>query len=290
MKLFSVTIVVRFGERLVHDAITFTGSYEIIFAIAGIIFLITYLTKRIPDLAQSLISGVSSSGLGDVKDIKGMAAATAGAVAGAAFSAMQAHAAGKNTNDEATNSSGGGSTGNPTLDAASAGGVSADLSSSKEGDRNPVALPNAGSGASLGKSKISRSDNSEKPGSAASTDSGSGSVASTSGEADATTSTDGGSGAEASADGGSDIAGDSSQTANSSGNDTGQSRMGAFAAYAARAAMAYGQARLQTTAERMTDPAKKKNATPFDVGLKIRENTMSKKINNAGNNQNGNEK
>lgn len=294
MKLFSAIIVVRFGERLVHDAITVTGSYERIFAIVGIIFLITYLTKRIPDLAQSLISGVSSSGLGDVKGIKGMAAATAGAVAGAvagaAFSAMQAHAAGKNTNDEATNSSGGGSTGNPTLDAASAGGVSADLSSSKEGDRNPAALPNAGSGASLGKSKISTSDNSKKPGSAASKDSGSGSVASTSGEADATTSTDGGSGAEASADGGSDVAGDSSQTANSSGNDTGQSRMGAFAAYAARAAMAYGQARLQTTAERMTDPAKKKNATPFDVGLKIRENTMSKKINNAGNNQNGNKK
>lgn len=112
IKLFSAIIVVRFGERLVHDAITVTGSYERIFAIVGIIFLITYLTKRIPDLAQSLISGISSSGWGDVKDIKGMAAATAGAVAGAvagaAFSAMQTFAAGKSDNNEKTSSSGGG--------------------------------------------------------------------------------------------------------------------------------------------------------------------------------------
>jgi P-type conjugative transfer protein trbL len=246
IKLFSAIIVVRFGERLVHDAITVTGSYERIFAIVGIIFLITYLTKRIPDLAQSLISGISSSGWGDVKDIKGMAAATAGAVAGAvagaAFSAMQTFAAGKSDNNEKTNSSGGGSTGNPTLDAASVGGGSAGSGGTENNDSNPAALPNEGSGTSLENPKTSASDDSKKPDSATPT------------------------------------------------KNAGRSRVGAVAAYAARAAKAYGQARLQTTVGRMIDPSKKNNATPFDVGLKIRENKMSKKVSDTRTSQVGNKK
>ena len=241
IKLFSAIIVVRFGERLVHDAIVVTGSYERIFAIVGIIFLITYLTKRIPDLAQSLIGGISSSGWGDVKDIKGMAAATAGAVAGAAFSAMQALAAGKSTNNEKSSSSEGGSTGNPTLDAASAGG-GATGSGAENNDSNPAALPNEGSGASPENPKTSASNDSKKTDSATST------------------------------------------------KNSGRSRVGAVAAYAARAAKAYGQARLQTTVGRMIDPTKKNNATPFNVGLKIRENMMSEKISGSGTSQDGNKK
>ncbi len=242
IKLFSAIIVVRFGERLVHDAIVVTGSYERIFAIVGIIFLITYLTKRIPDLAQSLISGISSSGWGDAKDIKGMAAATAGAVAGAAFSAMQALAAGKSTNNEKSSSSEGGSTGNPTLDAASAGGGATGSGGAENNDSNPAALPNEGSGASPENPKTSASNDSKKTDSATST------------------------------------------------KNSGRSRVGAVAAYAARAAKAYGQARLQTTVGRMIDPTKKNNATPFNVGLKIRENMMSKKISGSGTSQDGNKK
>lgn len=242
IKLFSAIIVVRFGERLVHDAIVVTGSYERIFAIVGIIFLITYLTKRIPDLAQSLIGGISSSGWGDVKDIKGMAAATAGAVAGAAFSAMQALAAGKSTNNEKSSSSEGGSTGNPTLDAASAGGGATGSGGAENNDSNPAALPNEGSGASPENPKTSASNDSKKTDSATST------------------------------------------------KNSGQSRVGAVAAYAARAAKAYGQARLQTTVGRMIDPTKKNSATPFNVGLKIRENMMSKKISGSGTSQDGNKK
>ena len=242
IKLFSAIIVVRFGERLVHDAIVVTGSYERIFAIVGIIFLITYLTKRIPDLAQSLIGGISSSGWGDVKDIKGMAAATAGAVAGAAFSAMQALAAGKSTNNEKSSSSEGGSTGNPTLDAASAGGGATGSGGTENNDSNPAALPNEGSGASPENPKTSASNDSKKTDSATST------------------------------------------------KNSGRSRVGAVAAYAARAAKAYGQARLQTTVGRMIDPTKKNNATPFNVGLKIRENMMSKKISGSGTSQDGNKK
>lgn len=242
IKLFSAIIVVRFGERLVHDAIVVTGSYERIFAIVGIIFLITYLTKRIPDLAQSLISGISSSGWGDTKDIKGMAAATAGAVAGAAFSAMQALAAGKSTNNEKSSSSEGGSTGNPTLDAASAGGGATGSGGAENNDSNPAALPNEGSGASPENPKTSASNDSKKTDSATST------------------------------------------------KNSGRSRVGAVAAYAARAAKAYGQARLQTTVGRMIDPTKKNNATPFNVGLKIRENMMSKKISGSGTSQDGNKK
>ncbi|WP_314909770.1 P-type conjugative transfer protein TrbL [Cardiobacterium hominis] len=242
IKLFSAIIVVRFGERLVHDAIVVTGSYERIFAIVGIIFLITYLTKRIPDLAQSLIGGISSSGWGDVKDIKGMAAATAGAVAGAAFSAMQALAAGKSTNNEKSSSSEGGSTGNPTLDAASAGGGATGSGGAENNDSNPAALPNEGSGASPENPKTSASNDSKKTDSATST------------------------------------------------KNSGLSRVGAVAAYAARAAKAYGQARLQTTVGRMIDPTTKNNATPFNVGLKIRENMMSKKISGSGTSQDGNKK
>lgn len=242
IKLFSAIIVVRFGERLVHDAIVVTGSYERIFAIVGIIFLITYLTKRIPDLAQSLIGGISSSGWGDVKDIKGMAAATAGAVAGAAFSAMQALAAGKSTNNEKSSSSEGGSTGNPTLDAASAGGGATGSGGAENNDSNPAALPNEGSGASLENPKTSASNDSKKTDSATST------------------------------------------------KNSGRSRVGAVAAYAARAAKAYGQARLQTTVGRMIDPTKENNATPFNVGLKIRENMMSKKVSGSGTSQDGNKK
>lgn len=242
IKLFSAIIVVRFGERLVHDAIVVTGSYERIFAIVGIIFLITYLTKRIPDLAQSLIGGISSSGWGDVKDIKGMAAATAGAVAGAAFSAMQALAAGKSTNNEKSSSSEGGSTGNPTLDAASAGGGATGSGGAENNDSNPAALPNEGSGASPENPKTSASNDSKKTDSATST------------------------------------------------KNSGRSRVGAVAAYAARAAKAYGQARLQTTVGRMIDPTKNNNATPFNVGLKIRENMMSKKISGSGTSQDGNKK
>lgn len=40
----------------------------------------------------------------------------------------------------------------------------------------------------------------------------------------------------------------------------------------------------------MIDPSKKRNATPFDVGLKIRENEMVKKINDTESIQNGNKK
>ena len=225
-----------------HDAIVVTGSYERIFAIVGIIFLITYLTKRIPDLAQSLIGGISSSGWGDVKDIKGMAAATAGAVAGAAFSAMQALAAGKSTNNEKSSSSEGGSTGNPTLDAASAGGGATGSGGAENNDSNPAALPNEGSGASPENPKTSASNDSKKTDSATST------------------------------------------------KNSGRSRVGAVAAYAARAAKAYGQARLQTTVGRMIDPTKNNNATPFNVGLKIRENMMSKKISGSGTSQDGNKK
>lgn len=138
IKLFVTIMVISFGEQMVRGSLTTTSSIQQIFAVAGVLFILAYLTKRIPEMAQSMLAGVSNASAGD---IRGMMAAPTGMAAtlgvGAAVSqAMKAAKSGVNSSND-TGSDGG-------TQAPNAGDGS--ITSGQENDKG--AIPEAAGGSS----------------------------------------------------------------------------------------------------------------------------------------------
>ena len=307
LKMFFTFLIAGLGIKLVEDIVKNTGLGDVrtIFAIIGVLFMIAYLAQKIPTLAQSVFNGASS---GNAPDMRGMAASVAKAGAAAALAVAGAGATVAAAHQAAKESIGG----DATLSAASPS-TDTEKTLGKNGDNDASAIPNALSSGGVSKSGTSNGGTPSGSASKGQTSSEGASKGGTSKGEDGGDSSGAASKGKTSGNGASseDISdGEASNTAASVGedlnggvsaaeaSDTGEpsvgvsnlSRLDKGLNYAKAFVAAYAKARMETTVERMIDPSKKKNATPFDVSLKIRENTMSKKINNAGNNQNGNKK
>lgn len=148
VKLFVCILVVVFGEGQISQVITIKGgSIEQILKITGFLFLVAYLTNRIPQMAQSIINGVS---VGNAPaDVRGLAAAAAHATKAALVSAAGSGAALAAAAQSASASGGSNGTFMSSLKAAQlASGDSSTAASSlglsaASSDHNPSVMPNA---------------------------------------------------------------------------------------------------------------------------------------------------
>ncbi|MDO4777682.1 MAG: P-type conjugative transfer protein TrbL [Cardiobacteriaceae bacterium] len=285
LKLFVTLLVIFFGEALVRGQLNAQSEIKQIFAIAGIIALIAYLTNRLPTMAQSLISGASSSGPADVRGTAAVAgrAAAAGIIAALGTGAAL-HAAHRSARDSTSGES------NPTLAAAAAVGIPAMMA------MNPAASTAANPTSDGGGTAAGSSANRTNGGSRAATSSGP-STARADQKGDAgqagktgTPDADKEAGAETSAGAattveaagvmaemaGSAAAADDATVQAASGGKPG--RMARARAYMQAFASAYAQGVAGVAGDRMRNPQSRRYASPFDVGAKIREQSLSQKI------------
>lgn len=277
-------LVIFFGEALVRGQLNAQSEIKQIFAIAGIIALIAYLTNRLPAMAQSLISRASSSGPADVRGTAAVAgrAAAAGIIAALGTGAAL-HAAHRSARDSTSGES------NPTLAAAAAVGIPAMMA------MNPAAST-AANPTSDGGTAAGSSANRTNGGSRAATSSGPSTPRadqkSDAGQAGKTGTPDAAkeAGAETSAGAattveaagamadmaGSAAAADDATVQAASGGKPG--RMARARAYMQAFASAYAQGVAGVAGDRMRNPQSRRYASPFDVGAKIREQSLSQKI------------
>lgn len=276
VKMFATIMVARFGEELVRDSLTATSSMEQIFAVTGVLCMIAYLTNRIPAMAQSMLSGASSSGPGDARGIAAVAgkATMAGLMAGAGTAAGLVQA-GKGAWAEMKAGSGGATSALAAATSPSQGvmGGSSSLGSAGAGDNDKSAIPEAISARS----------------------------ASSSGASATPTPTPAAAGAMAAAEkeaGNADnptAGANAAKTANPAGNSAEkQSRISAgvqaMKAYAAKAdnavkhapelmrktAKNYAKGSIAGTAESLAKPSSQRS--PFDIARTISAQNISKKI------------
>ena len=144
LKMFFTFLIAGLGIKLVEDIVDNTGlgSVRTIFAIIGVLFMVAYLAQKIPALAQSVFSGVSS---GNAPDMRGMAASIAKAGAAAALAVAGAGATVAAAHQAAKESTGG----NATLSAASTS-AGAEKTPGESRDDDASAIPNALSGGASG--------------------------------------------------------------------------------------------------------------------------------------------
>ena len=144
LKMFFTFLIAGLGIKLVEDIVKSTGLGDVrtIFAIIGVLFMVAYLAQKIPALAQSVFSGVSS---GNAPDMRGMAASIAKAGAAAALAVAGAGATVAAAHQAAKESTGG----NATLSAASTS-AGAEKAPGESRDDDASAIPNALSGGTSG--------------------------------------------------------------------------------------------------------------------------------------------
>ena len=144
LKMFFTFLIAGLGIKLVEDIVKSTGLGDVrtIFAIIGVLFMVAYLAQKIPALAQSVFSGVSS---GNAPDMRGMAASIAKAGAAAALAVAGAGATVAAAHQAAKESTGG----NATLSAASTS-AGAEKAPGESRDDDASAIPNALSGGASG--------------------------------------------------------------------------------------------------------------------------------------------
>lgn len=285
LKLFVTLLVIFFGESLVRGQLNAQSEIKQIFAIAGIIAMIAYLTSRLPAMAQSLISGASSSGPADVRGTAAVAgrAAAAGIIAALGTGAAM-HAAHRSARESTSGES------NPTLAAAAAVGTPAMTA------MNPVASaaanPLTDGGVTVAGSSAKKPDSASRAATSSATSTPRADQKRDADQAGKTGTADAGkdTGQEMSATAaatveaagamadmlGSSAPADDATVQAASGDKP--SRMSKARAYMQAFAGAYAQGVAGVAGDRMRNPQSRRYASPFDVASKIREQSLSKKI------------